>query len=87
MAEKWDCISCILERQNSEFQEAMRAQVGTTFSHTNNLSRMEFCKVFTGISIITQCAARKEAKILDYVCPWASLISVKANSLLYSLST
>ena len=39
------------------------------FSHTNNLSRMEFLKVFTdaGAGIITQCAARKKAKILDYV--------------------
>ena len=68
MTEKWDCILHILERENREFQEAMRAQVGTFFPHINNLSRIEFLKVFTGAGIITQSAARKEAKILHYVC-------------------
>ena len=68
VVDKWDCISHILERENREFQEAMRAQVGTTFPHTINLSRMEFLKVFTGTDIITQCTARKEAKSSEDVC-------------------
>ena len=67
MAEKRGCISHILEREDMEFQEAMRAQVGTTSSHTNSSSRMEFYKIFTGAGIITQCTARKEAKIVDCV--------------------
>ena len=67
MAEKWDHILHFLERENREFQEAMRAQVGTTFSHTNKSSRMEFLKIFTGAGITTQCTARKEANILDHV--------------------
>ena len=86
MAEKWNHTSHILERENREFQEAMTAQAGTTFSHTNNSSRMEFFKLFTGAGIIAQCTAEKGAKILDCVCSSALLISVKTNSLLYSLS-
>ena len=38
MADKWDYMSYILGREEKEFQEAMRAEVGTTSSHTNNLS-------------------------------------------------
>ena len=45
----------------------MRAQVDTTFSHTNNSSRMELLKVFIGAGIIAQCTARKESKILHCV--------------------
>ena len=60
MADKWDCISCILERDNREFQKAMRTQVGTTFCCTVNSSKMEFLKVFTGTGIIAQYIARKE---------------------------
>ena len=86
MAEEWDCISHVLEIEDREFEEAMRAQVGTFSSHAKNSSRMEFLKIFTGAGIIAQCTARKEAKI-DYVSPWVSLISVKTNSSLYSLST
>ena len=41
----------------------MRAQVGAISSCTNNSDRTEFLKVFTGTGIITQCTARKEAKI------------------------
>ena len=67
MADKQDHILYILERENREFQEAMRAQVGSTFLHTINSSRIEFLKVFTGTGIITQYIVRKEAKILDYV--------------------
>ena len=68
MPEKWEYILHILERGNREFHEAMRAQVVTIFIHANNSSRMEFLKVFTDAGIIIQCTARKEAKVLDYVC-------------------
>ena len=61
IADKWYFISCILERENKEFQEAMRAQVGTTFSHANNSSRM-ISQNILGAVIITQCTARKEPK-------------------------
>ena len=69
MAEKWGCISHILEREDRELQEVMRVQVGTTSSHINSSSRMEFHKIFTGASIIAQCTARKEARILYHACP------------------
>ena len=74
MGEKWDCISHILERENREFQE-------------HNSSRMEFLKTFTGVGIIPQCTARKEAKIVDHMCPWMSLIPIKTDSLPSPFST
>ena len=52
MAARWGYISHILEREDREFQEAIRVQVGTTFCHTNSSSRMEFLKTFTGVDII-----------------------------------
>ena len=64
MADKWGHISHILEREDREFQEAMRVQVGTTSFHTNSSSRMEFHEIFMGTGIITQCTAQKEARIL-----------------------
>ena len=30
MVDKWDQISCVLEQEEKEFQEAMRAEVATT---------------------------------------------------------
>ena len=42
----------ILEREEKEFQEVMRAKVGTISSCTTNLSKIEFLKVFTGTGII-----------------------------------
>ena len=87
MADKWGHILHILEREGREFQEAMRVQVGTTFSHTNSSSRMEFLKTFTGAGSITQFTMRKEAKILDHVWPEASLIPIKTDSLPFPLST
>ena len=69
MTEEWGHISHILEREDREFQEAMRAQVGTTFSHTLSSSRMEFLKTFTGAGIIIHWITRKEARILDNASP------------------
>ena len=62
MADKLDQISCVLEREEMEFQEAMKAEVGTTFLCTINSSETEFSKVFAGADIITQHTARKEPK-------------------------
>ena len=57
---KWGQITHILERKDREFQEAMRVQVGTTFSHINSSNTMESFKIFTGAGIIAQCTARKK---------------------------
>ena len=52
IAEKWDQITHILER---EFQETLRAQVGTTIPRINSSNKMESFKTFTGAGIIAQC--------------------------------
>ena len=45
-------------------------------------------QAFTGTGIITQCIARKEARILDHAGSWVSfLISIKIDPLLYPLFT
>ena len=61
MVDKWDGISLVLEWEK-KFQEAMRAEVGTTSFHTTNSSMIELPKVFTGTGIIAQDTARKEPK-------------------------
>ena len=73
MSDKWDHILHILERENRDFREAMRAQVGITFLHTINLSRMEILKVFTGAGIIAQYTARKEPNFK--LCLFLSIIN------------
>ena len=40
MTEEWGQIMHILDREDKEFQEAMKVQVGTTFSLINNSSKM-----------------------------------------------
>ena len=87
MAEKWSQIKHILEREDREFQEAMREQVGTTFSHIYSSNKRESFKTFTGAAIITQCTARKKPEFYTMPAPPASSISIKTNSLLYPLST
>ena len=62
MADKWDQMSLVLEQEEKELQEAMRAEVGTTSLCTTNSSKMKFLKVFTGADIIAQHTARKEPK-------------------------
>ena len=42
MADGWSCLSCILEREEEEFQMAIRAEVGATPPCTVNLSKIEF---------------------------------------------
>ena len=49
----------ILEREEKEFQEVMRAEVGTTSSCTTNSSKIQFLKEFTGTGIIAQCKKKK----------------------------
>ena len=63
MTEKWGQISHIafLEREDREFQEAMREQVGRTF-HFCSSNKMESFRTFTGAGIIVQCTARKKPK-------------------------
>ena len=58
--DKWDHMSHILEREEKEFQEAMRTEVGTTSFQTNSLSKMKYLKVFTGTGIITKCKKRSQ---------------------------
>ena len=87
MAEKWDCILHILEKDDRELQEAMTAQVGTIFSHTTSSSRMEFLKTFTDAGIIAHGTARKEADIIDHIFSWMSLILIKIDSLPFPFST
>ena len=62
MAEKWDWISLVLEWEEKEFQEPMRAEVGTTSLCTTGSSKMEFLKVFTGADIISQYTEIEESK-------------------------
>ena len=62
MVDKWDQISLVLEWEEKEFQEAKRAEVGTTSLCTTNSSKKKFPKVFTGADIITQYTEMKESK-------------------------
>ena len=62
MVDKGDQISLVLEQEEKEFQEAMRAEVGTTPLCTTESSKIKFLKVFTGADIISKCTARKEPK-------------------------
>ena len=59
MAEESGQITHIFEREEREFQDAMRGQVGTTFSCINSSNKMEPFQTFTGAGIITHCTARK----------------------------
>ena len=60
MSDQCDHISHILEREENEFQEALRAELGTTFSHTNSSGKMKFLKVFMGTGIIARCKKRSQ---------------------------
>ena len=60
MAEKWGQITHILEREDREFEEAMRGQVGTIFSNAIGLNNMGSFKMFTWTSIIVQCTTGKK---------------------------
>ena len=62
MAEKWNQIAHILEREDREFKEAIKGQVGTTSSSPNNSKKMGSLKMPTGTSIITQCTTEKRKK-------------------------
>ena len=44
MADEWSHISCILEREDEEFQAAMRAQVDIIPLCTTNSNKIEFLK-------------------------------------------
>ena len=63
MAEKWDQIVHILEREDKEFKEAMTGQVGTIFPRVKGLNIMASSKMFT-----TQGTTRKKSK-LGHACP------------------
>ena len=52
MADEWSHISHILEREEEEFQAAMRAEVDTTSLCTINSNKIEFLKYFTDADII-----------------------------------
>ena len=52
----------ILEREDREFRQAMRGQVGTTLSSTKGLNKTGCIKMFTDTGIITQCPTIKESK-------------------------
>ena len=44
LADKWSCISHILEREEEEFQAAKRVEVGATPLCTTDLDKTEFLK-------------------------------------------
>ena len=52
MAAKWGQITHILEREDREFEDAMRGQVGTTSSSPNSSSKMGSLKMPTGTGIV-----------------------------------
>ena len=60
--DKWDQIAQVLKQEEKEFQDAMRAEVGTTSLCTTNSSKIELFKVFTGADIITQYTEIEEPK-------------------------
>ena len=68
-ADNLDQISCVLEWEEREFQEAMRAEVGTASLCTPDLSKMEFLKVFTGADIMAQYTEMEESKFLTRSVP------------------
>ena len=88
MAEKWNQIAHILEREDRELKVAIERQVGTTSSSPNN-SKMILKEMPTGTSIITKCTTkkRKKNKRLDYACLQPALISIKTHSLSCPFST
>ena len=55
-------ISCVLEQEKKEFQEAMWVEVGTTSFCTTNSRKIEFSKVFTGADIIAQYTEMEESR-------------------------
>ena len=67
MAEKWNQITHILEREDKEFTEAMREQIGTIFPNTNALKNIGSFKMLTDTGIITQCGTKSQN--LGYACP------------------
>ena len=90
MAEKWGWITQNLEREDREFKEAMKGQVGTTSSSSNNSKKMgSLKKCLLGHWYYCPVYNRKEKKpkILDYVYLWAALISIETHSLLYPFFT
>ena len=88
MAEKWGQIIHNLDREDRDFEEAMRGQVGTTSSSPNSSNKMGslenaywdwyYCPVYNG---------KEKSQNLDYVCLQTALISIETNSFLYPFST
>ena len=62
MAGERSHISSILEREEEEFQAAMRAEVGTIPLCTTNSQKIELLKAFTGADIIVQYTKIEESK-------------------------
>ena len=61
MAEKWDQIAHILEREDREFKEAMKGQVGTTSSSPNNSKKMESLKkCLLGLVLLPSVQQKRE---------------------------
>ena len=54
MADEWSHISCILEREEEEFQAVMTAEVGATFLCTTKLDKIEFL-VYLLMLILLSC--------------------------------
>ena len=56
MADRYSQLAHILYREDREFEEVMREQVGTIFLSTNGLDNVEFCfKSLIGAGVITHC--------------------------------
>ena len=54
MVDEGSHISCILEREEGEFQAAIRAEVGNTSLCTTNSNRIEFLKYLL-VLILSSC--------------------------------
>ena len=60
MSEKWSQITHILEREDREFEEAMRGQIGCIFPSAKGSSNRGSFKMFTSTGVITQCTTRNK---------------------------
>ena len=90
MAEKWDQIAHVLQREDREFREAMKGQVVLPLL-VQIVQRNGILKeMHTGPCIITPCTTEKgekNTKFLDYACLQAALISIGTHSLFCPFST
>ena len=74
MAEKWGQIAYILDREDREFEEAMKGQAGATFSSTKGLNKMGSIKMLLVLALWPSIQERSQNS--DYAFLWVALISM-----------